>query len=255
MKQLKSLIPLFILGLFLFFGACQKKEEVKIDPCVGVKKADFKIYEQVSDSLFESDKALLYNFVEFKANEDYESYSWTIGDDDRIRTTKKVRLYFADPTPLLQIRLIAKRKPRPDCLPNDKGIDTIVKTFQAVDYSQSLILGKFQGFSKEGTPLTGNSNDVFVVDIYHFSKYTLSDKLFVVDNFKKGNYPRYPLEPRDPIWFSEVGYRAIWGKSSATDFKGWEGWHVLNRNGDSITISGIYDHPLIKKIEFKGKRI
>ena len=258
----------------LLFGGCQKcKKEVKPDPCLGVKKANFKIYETVKDSLFETDKAIIYNFVTFEAYGDYDSYTWTIGDDTRTWTTKKVVLRFTVVTDVINIKLVATRKPRPDCIANDDGVDTIVKPFQVVSYDKSLLLGKFQGYSKEGVratnaPLVGNPLDTFTVRIYNYvdnPTFINRDYNFYVDNFKKGSYlleqngnPYAPVNER-------TGYRAMFSGTHNfyinNEWYGWiDGWYVINKANDSITIKGYYygfdENPKNpKNIEFKGKRL
>ncbi len=252
-----------VLLLLTLFGGCSKCKK-DVNPCLGVKKANFKMFEIVKDSLFETDKALTYNYVVFQADEDYESYTWTIGDDPTIRTTKKVRVFFPEPTIPLTIRLVAKRKPRPDCIPNDDGIDTIEKTFQAVKYNDALILGKYQGFSKEGTPLVGNPLDTFTVDIYNLDKnrQPRNSSLFVADNFKKGSYVRAIISG-EPAWVDYCGYRAmLWNDGFFLVGNKWyqwkKGWYVVNKTNDSLSIQGsyYYDDPKNSiNIEFKGKKL
>ncbi len=241
---------IFISVWLLLFGGCQKcKKDPAPDPCLGVKKANFKIYEQVSDSLFETDKAMIANFIVFEADEVYDSYEWKVGNDARTWTTKKFSLRFTDITIPLEVRLIAKRKPRPDCIPNDDGVDTIVKPFQIVPFIESKLLGKFQGYIKEGISLVGNPLDTFTVDVYQNPNYPIIVfPAFVVDNFKRGNYPRISGSPDAFNNDGNIGYRAMKGNARE--------WYVINRNSDSITIKADKDYYAGQnQAEFKGKRL
>ena len=273
MKPIKNLNIVLICVLLLFLGNCQKcKKDPAPDPCLGVKKANFKIYETVKDSLFETDKAIIYNFVTFEADGDYDSYTWTIGDDTRTWTTKKVVLRFTVVTDVINIKLVATRKPRPDCIPNDTGTDTIIKPFQIVEHSQSLVLGKFKGYSREGlqaanAPLVGNPLDTFTVRIYNYVDkpfFFNRPYVFYVDNFKKGSY--VTDGSNNPVLANDyTGYRAILNEDGNffvnNEWYMWlKGWHVVNKANDSITIKGYYygfsENPKKNKnIEFKGKRL
>ena len=257
MKNSLKYIYASILLILALLAGCQKcKKEIKPDPCLGVKKANFKIYEKVVDSLFETDKALKNNFIIFQADEDYESYEWKVGNDARTWKTKKMSLRFADITIPLEIRLIAKRKPRPDCIPNDDGVDTIVKPFQIVSDEKSQILGEFQGYSQEGTSLVGDPLNTFKISIYQEPGYPVEYGSFVVDNFIKGHYPRYFASGLPVPCSRGIGYRAMHADYSNIGFRGWVGIYHIPLNTDSIHISGQYDratNPI--NIKFKGERI
>ena len=127
MKQITLLCVSIVL---LFMVSCKKK--TPIDPCANY---DNKIpYAAIScqvnvDFLVEVDTILTFegagNPVLFKTTKPYNSYKWTIGNDDRTWTTPTVYLTFMGEgggnTP---ITMIGKRTPDP-CNPNDKGIDTL----------------------------------------------------------------------------------------------------------------------------------
>jgi hypothetical protein len=151
-----------VVGLLL--NTCRDKEP---DPCKDLKpfEADFTINEVVDDTLFVTDTALINNYVVFKAAEDYDSYEWTVGTDERTFRSKSFPLRFEHPTGPLQVRLIAKRKPNVACFPNDNGIDTLTKTLTIVKEEQTAIVGIYRG------SLLSNPTDVFEVRIERHPLY------------------------------------------------------------------------------------
>ena len=147
MKQIKLKSWLFLAAGSLLWIACQEDDRPAPDPCAEAQPftAHFAIKEHVGDSLIETDRSLLYNNVTFEAPGGYQSYQWTIGEDDRTFTTSKVTLRFTeDAVGSIPVRLIAEGKPNP-CVVGDNGMDTVEQVLQVIPWSQTPIVGRYQG--------------------------------------------------------------------------------------------------------------
>ncbi|MDX1904123.1 MAG: hypothetical protein SFU27_08190 [Thermonemataceae bacterium] len=168
-----------IIGLLFLLSITQCKKEV--DLCANQKpfEADFDIKEVVGDSSFVTDTTLAQQFVIFEAKEDYDTYEWKIGLDERTFTTKDVQLFFPEPTLLLNIRLIATKKPSA-CFPNDKTVDTIVKTLKVVPFEQSKLIGEYQGADID------NPNEPYTVKIFAGDLRNDGYIDYVLDNWVRG---------------------------------------------------------------------
>ena len=133
MKLVKFLLSMSIVWVLTIQSRCKKEQ----DPCENQAqfKADFTIGEMVQDSFVPTDTLLNVNFqVAVKANDKYQSFKWKIGDEPRdFANQQTVKLNF--PADLagrtFKITLFAKGVTNPDCvpLPNDDGLDTIIKQF------------------------------------------------------------------------------------------------------------------------------
>ncbi len=129
-----------ILSIFIF-TFCKHKE----NNCDQIPKPDMIFYEDVY-KLIRTDTVLRSASVEFVAPDGYESYEWKIAYDERIFTTKIVRLKF-ESTDIgnYPVRLIAKRSPNIMCDPLDTGIDTFKRNITVVRPENAKILGRYKG--------------------------------------------------------------------------------------------------------------
>lgn len=172
----------YIVGMLLimYLGGC-KPQKSDPNPCLNTTefKADFKIEEQVGNNWVESDTMLI-NFIRFRATEDYTSYRWTVGNDNRVFTTKQFGLQFsrAEIGQEIEVTLIATGK-KNACFPNDDGIDTLRKKIRLIDAKQSKIVGEYEGY------VEGRPNDIFTVKIQYILDYD-NEPWYFIRNINKG---------------------------------------------------------------------
>ncbi|MDZ7878184.1 MAG: hypothetical protein U5L45_10965 [Saprospiraceae bacterium] len=176
----------FLFSIIFIYAVCIqshcKKEEENLCLKIPLFKADFMIGETIQDSLIPTDTILNVNFqVTLKANEKYESIKWKVGEDPRnFENQQVVKLNFKpnNAGETIQVTLFAKGKSDATCplLPNDDGLDTIVKSFTiacnkniggcnstSLNINQQY-LGKWKG------SLDDNLNRQFVVQIVDFGE-------------------------------------------------------------------------------------
>lgn len=172
----------YIVGMLLimYLGGC-KPQKSDPNPCLNTTefKADFKIEEQVGNNWVESDTMLI-NYIRFRATADYDSYRWTVGNDNRVFTTKQFGLQFsrAEIGQEIEVTLIATGKKTP-CFPNDDGIDTLRKKIRLIDGKQSTIVGEYEGY------VEGRPNDIFTVKIQYILDYD-NEPWYFIRNINKG---------------------------------------------------------------------
>jgi hypothetical protein len=133
----------------LGFSQCKRNEP---DPCAGPFKANFKMEVKLNDTIIAPEEFIQTNYIQFTASEDYESYEWKIGTDDRVWTGKSFGLYFWNDYGEFQVTLKARKKASLLCDPEDDGIDVVSKTLKVRPYNYYPIatplpfLGKFEGY-------------------------------------------------------------------------------------------------------------
>ncbi len=148
--------------------ACQEQNVEPVpDPCAEAQPftAQIVMKEHVGDSLIETDRILLYNEVTFETQgRGYQSYQWTIGEDDRVFTSSRVTLRFLeDAVGPINVRLIAEGTPNP-CLVGDNGMDTVEQVLQVIPWSEAPIVGRYRG------AFASNPNDnTQVVEVRYIS--------------------------------------------------------------------------------------
>ncbi len=182
MPQLKHIIIFCLLAASLFRCSCN--DEPKPDPCMGktATSAGFKIYTNIEtgspfyaqqietfndtiifnridsccrvndvDSVrfwaFQSDLSLTFKATDATAI----SYVWIIGDNIVNYTTAGVTLLFNQKTTprKMDIRLIVTKDVNKQCFPNDKSIDTVVRTiyFRTIQVGEKHpIEGIYKGY-------------------------------------------------------------------------------------------------------------
>ncbi|MBD1397001.1 hypothetical protein H9Q13_07475 [Pontibacter sp. JH31] len=217
-------------------------------------RADFTIYENVSDSLFVADTVLMYNGIVFKAakNKKYKSYQWKVGNDERTFDKPSFALRFMHPEGNVDVQLIVTYEPDLINFPDDPGIDTLTKTFHVMDWGYSFAIGKYVGYN------VSSPNDVFEFEI---------SREFDVDGF-----PKYYIRninkgcmPSGLTWTGGRGarvhrfYNHAWYGDGC---KGVDAWAVLT-SPDSIEVNYTYGddtkpftqkgYPRVKE-RFIGKR-
>lgn len=202
------------------------------DQCLNkeVIGGSFSIGESISnyggvDTLLLSDTVITDNFAVFRADSNYASYNWKIGDDPRTFTTKAVSLFFRYPVSSLPIRLIATWIPDKKCFPEDDGIDTVYRYLTVIDKELNPIFGSYEG------ALSSTPTDIYTVEItpdYYSSRFYLT-------NINKG------CEASNVNVFMRFGYKAVSLSQSEGDqfyagsCKSPKGWIFLDKSGTEIT--------------------
>ncbi len=149
-QTIKHLVGTATLFSFALMVACNKDHPVvvAIDPCKDFKSytGDFKIYENVADTMLETDTTLMYNSVTFEATGDYDSYSWKIGNDPSSYTEKRVTQLFTDAhLGHYDITLTSTKKRNTACFPSDPETATVTKSFDVVEWKYASIAGTYIG--------------------------------------------------------------------------------------------------------------
>jgi hypothetical protein len=210
----------YLLPLAITLTGC-KKEVPPVDPCRDARpfSADFRILEHVGDSLVETNRVLHYNIVTLEAKGDYDTYEWQIRDEAVPRTGKRVVLRFLeDAIGIIDIALRATQQPSV-CLPEDDGIDRVVKTLTVLDWGQAPIIGRYRGYFGSDAA----RRDAQVVEIAYESEAVTPGSppspfgSFIFVNINKGCNP----EGENLTMVSDRGATALW-------YEGFSGKGCLN---------------------------
>lgn len=255
-------LPIYALCLIIMVtwtSSCDSNEIKRTDPCKGktAYSGDFSILENVGDSLVQTDTALRYNYITFRAEGNYDSYEWKIGNDPRTFTDKEVRLLFTEAEGKINVTLKSK-KTKDSCFPEAPIEATITKSVYVVDWAYAPIIGKYLGFFKS-TPT--------IQDIIEIRYNQSGDGFgsFELVNINKGCMVN-PEFPDFPVWTASRGGKAMSFDASGTFYNGCKSPNVwLSIVGhDSIFSTFSYldrqnqtQQPPYPKItdEFIGKRI
>ncbi|MDL5048739.1 hypothetical protein QQ054_22255 [Oscillatoria amoena NRMC-F 0135] len=192
-RLLVGLSIISFLHLPLTTGCDSDENEVPTDPCKlkTPYTGDFRIYENVGDSLVETDTALRYGYVTFKAPGNYTTYSWTIGHDPRTFTEKEVTLLFTLAEGKVDITL-RSTKARDACFPDDPLEMTVTKSVYIINWEYAPIIGRYAGHFAS-TPLAMDT-----VEIKYLTSY---DEFggFRLININKGCMVN-PEFPESSVW-------------------------------------------------------
>lgn len=153
---------------FLAIGLQNCKKE-KPDPCEGYAQANatFTIGEFLGNPAFkssytvETDTALIFNYIQFVAEKEADSYQWIIGTNIDTFKKREVTIIFppSEVNKTKKITLVSYKK-HPSGCPNDvKEYDTVVKYLTLVPTMKSKIWGYWQGSWEH------NPNDTFTLSI------------------------------------------------------------------------------------------
>lgn len=171
-----------LVGMLLVVLACKKIEQPELstvkDPCDCLikQRSTFFIGEKHGDQYIDLDTIIMpvgfgegnpinfefinYTYVTFKSNNPNAiSYEWKVGNNSVSQVVKEFSLYFLDSVNQMPIQLITKTKPNKKCIPNDDGIDTIVRYLSIKNKLPHPVWGKYYGFSSEAP------NDYFTIEI------------------------------------------------------------------------------------------
>ncbi len=230
MKKIFFGLSFSILLAILIWTGCNSPEVIPIDPCKAKipYTGNFQILENVGDSLIETDTALQYNYITFKAADDYDSYEWTIGTDPRSFTEKEVTLLFTEAEGRVDITL-KSTKVQDTCFPNDPTEVILTKSFYVIQWQYAPIIGRYAGYF-ESTPLIKDTIEIKYIPSYdEFGGFDLI-------NINKGCMVD-PEFPESSVWdFADKGARAFYFRSDGAHYNGCKSPKVWLRliNKDSI---------------------
>ena len=219
------------LALFLFCGLlisqCRKEPDDRytgkipsvINPCDTVSKAKFKADFDIVEGIFGREESSVYEvptdtlstfMLKVKANGDYDSYEWQIGEDNRIFTTKIVLLRIPDSetNKRIKVKLVAK-KGYGSCTSIPAQVDSVEKScvvamppnepgYQASGskYVQA-ICGTWMG-STDDDPIRKFPVRV-INDGYNYEPQTLSSTGLYIYNLPEGcGGPAHDVDISDP---------------------------------------------------------
>jgi len=151
-----------LLSIILISAKCSRDDDLPFDACKDkvAFKADFTIEEKIGDTSFITNRALAPGYLFFKAKGEYDSVRWFIGDPQNTSTRFNHVLYFEQAEGNVQVTFIGYRKPKTQCFPNEKTIDTLKKTVTIVPRdNKAAIVGRYLGYN------TNNPSDTFSVYI------------------------------------------------------------------------------------------
>jgi hypothetical protein len=206
-----SPIALVVLSTIGFNG-CDPNEAP--DPCrLKVPyTGDFTIYENVVDSLVETDTALRYNYITFRAPDNYDSYEWTIGFDPRTFTEKEVKLLFTEAEGKVDVTLKSTKGQDP-CFPNDPVEATVTKSFYVVEWQYAPIIGDYAGYFESTPNIKDTVRVTYTPGVDEFGRISLV-------NINKGCMVD-PEFPESSVW-DDVGRggKAIYFNSVGSFYNG-----------------------------------
>ena len=181
---MKRYFALYFTTIILFVTGCAKVVDSDC-PEELLSTINFQMGAQITDfdgvdTLIETDTVISSNRVAFIAAEGYENYRWTIGEDDRIFTDRRVSLIFDEPEVDIRIELIATRVGEDPCFPLANPSDTIVKYLSVFPRRKNPIYGTFRGALLD-EPLDTFDVEVFIDPITREGLHTV--------NINRGCYP------------------------------------------------------------------
>jgi hypothetical protein len=256
-----SIYVISLLVISTWTSSCDPNEVKKSpDPCKGKigYSGDFLILENVGDSLVQTDTALRYNYITFRAAGIYDSYEWKIGNDARTFTGKEVRLLFTEAEGKINVTL-KSRKASDSCFPEAPIEATVTKSVYVVEWVHAPILGKFLGYFKSAPTIQETIEIRYTQSVDEFG----SLELF---NINRGCMIN-PEFPDSPVWMGvSKGARAMSFEAYGAFYNGCKSPDVWLRLVDKDSIFSSFSflnrqsqaqQPPYPKVtdEFIGKRI
>lgn len=250
-----------IISIAIHFGGCDSSELPNPQDQCNSKKpftGDFIIFENVGDSLVETDSILAYNYVTFRASADYDTYAWTIGDDPRIFTEKEVTLRFTEATEKVNVILLST-KVRDSCFPSDPTEVTVAKSFSIIQWQYAPIIGSYAGHFESTPNLKDTIKITYTENNDGFGEFELG-------NINKGCMVN-PEFPESSVWdIANRGVQAFYFESRGSHYNGCKSpkvWLRLASNDSIISTFSFLDiadpnqQPPYNRVYdvFKGKKI
>jgi len=83
-------------------------------------------------------------------------YEWKLQGDPNLKEGKKLAIYFQEPSvragDSLEIMSIVTRKPNPECIAGDDGVDTLVKKIYFIDFLNAPFAGTYRVHDEINNP-------------------------------------------------------------------------------------------------------
>ncbi len=106
-----------------------------------------------ADSFFVGGKVVIESLVENALK-----YEWKIQGDPNLKEGKKISIYFQEPSvragDSLEIMSIVTRKPNPECIAGDDGVDTLIKKIYFIDFLNAPFAGTYRVHDEINNPNT-----------------------------------------------------------------------------------------------------
>jgi hypothetical protein len=165
----------------LLLTACETESITPVDTCIDVPDVNttFKMYEQVGDSLIETNKVIKRNQVVFKAPPGkFDSVIWRVGNDPRRFTGNTIYLRFPDPISDITVTMSGYGKANTGC--GFTGQITKTQNLSVFNRDNTpAICGRFKGY------LLDAPADTFTVLIHYVDSINCQSG-FYISNFPKG---------------------------------------------------------------------
>ena len=154
-------------------------------------------------------------YVFFNSKTEYDSYTWKVGTDPRTWTTRKFELQFQNYFGTVDIVLVGRRRPRPECQPNDTGIDSFKRRITILPRNSAPIFGRFMGNIIEAPSsqpfeiYVTNVDGFFISGIQNLPNgctYTISgNEIRVPTTWMYAFRMKLPVatRPNDPCWYGD----------------------------------------------------
>lgn len=137
------------LVLVLLTLGCSPDEAPAPDCSAGVRPSanpiEFYLEARQDEPFAYEDTMLSRANVFFNSKVEYDSYTWKVGTDPRVWTARKFELFFNNYVGTVDVVLVGRRRPRPECLPNDTGVDSFKRRITFIPDSQPPIFGNYVG--------------------------------------------------------------------------------------------------------------
>ncbi|MFN3316342.1 MAG: hypothetical protein ACK40K_05990 [Raineya sp.] len=104
-----------------------------------------------ADSFFVGGRIVIESLVENAVK-----YEWKLQGDPTLKEGKKLALYFQEPSvragDSLEIMSIVTRKPNPECIAGDDGVDTLIKKIYFIDFLNAPFAGTYRVHDEINNP-------------------------------------------------------------------------------------------------------
>jgi hypothetical protein len=136
-------------ALIVAVASCRPEEVAPPDCTTGLKPSsnpiEFYLEARRGEPFAYEDTMCGSPYVFFNSKTTYESYEWRVGTDPRVWTARRFELQFQNYVGTVDIRLIGRRKARPECQSGDVGIDTFTRRLTILPRLDVPIFGRYNG--------------------------------------------------------------------------------------------------------------
>jgi hypothetical protein len=195
-------------------------------------------------------------------------YEWKLQGDPNLKEGRKLAIYFQEPSvragDSLEIMSIVTRKPNPECIAGDDGVDTLVKKIYFIDFLNAPFAGTYRVHDEINNP-----SKYYEISIRYVG-YSPANPPSYCYRLEGGLFQKYPSNIyviNYPTCFMFTLHSDVWGwetnGSIAPDLLYGTPLCFLSKNRKEITIEGVFyeisSQPSIIqkgiKAKFTGKKI